>query len=56
MRVAVVGAGSWGSALALASSRAGHEILLWAHDPDIVAQIRETRSNPVYLPTARFGD
>lgn len=56
MRVAVVGAGSWGSALALASSRAGHEVLLWAHDPDVVTQIRETRSNPVYLPTARFGD
>lgn len=56
MRVAVVGAGSWGSALALASSRAGHEVLLWAHDPEIARQIRETGSNPVYLPTAQFGD
>ena len=56
MRVAVVGAGSWGSALALAASRAGHEVLLWAHDPEIAKQIVQTRSNPVYLPTAEFGN
>lgn len=56
MRVAVVGAGSWGSALALAASRAGHEVLLWAHDPEIATQIQQTRSNPVYLPTAEFPD
>lgn len=56
MRVAVVGAGSWGSALALAASRAGHEVLLWAHDPEIAKQIQQTRSNPVYLPTAEFAD
>ncbi|MDX1584728.1 MAG: NAD(P)H-dependent glycerol-3-phosphate dehydrogenase [Thermoanaerobaculia bacterium] len=56
MKIAVVGAGSWGSALALAVSRAEHEVLLWAHDPEVARQIAETRSNPVYLPTARFND
>lgn len=55
MRIAVVGAGSWGSALALASSRAEHEVLLWAHDPEVAAEMRETRSNRAYLPTAQFG-
>lgn len=56
MKIAVVGAGSWGSALALVTSRAGNETLLWAHDPDVARQIMETRSNPVYLPTARFNE
>lgn len=56
MKISVVGAGSWGSALALVASRAGHQTLLWAHDPDVAHQIRESRSNPVYLPTAQFNE
>ncbi len=55
MKIAVVGAGSWGSALTEVAVRCGHEVLLWAHDPETVQAIRETRSNPAYLPSARFG-
>jgi glycerol-3-phosphate dehydrogenase (NAD(P)+) len=56
MKIAVVGAGAWGSALALAAGRAGHEVLLWAHEPEVASAIRETFTNPVYLPTAKFDD
>lgn len=54
MKVAVVGAGSWGSALTEVVSRCGHEVLIWAHDPWVTEAILETRSNPGYLPSARF--
>jgi len=55
MKITVIGAGSWGTALAELAERCGHDVMLWAHEPEVVAQIRETRSNPLYLPAAKFG-
>ena len=49
MKVAVVGGGSWGTALAIHLSRAGCEVRLWAHEPEVVAGIRSTRRNPLFL-------
>lgn len=48
--VAVLGAGSWGTALALSLARAGREVRLWARRPELAAAIRETRENAEYLP------
>jgi glycerol-3-phosphate dehydrogenase (NAD(P)+) len=48
-QVAVLGAGSFGTALALHLARVGHDVRLWARDPDLAAAIRVGRSNPVYL-------
>jgi glycerol-3-phosphate dehydrogenase (NAD(P)+) len=49
VRVAVVGAGSWGTALArLAAARA--EVHLWAREPEVVQAVRERGENTVYLP------
>ncbi|HSQ37430.1 MAG TPA: NAD(P)H-dependent glycerol-3-phosphate dehydrogenase [Acidimicrobiia bacterium] len=49
MRVAVVGAGSWGTALArLAAARA--EVHLWAREPEVVAAVRKTGENALFLP------
>lgn len=56
MRLTIVGAGSWGSALAELAGHSGHQVLLWAHDPAVAQAIEKTRSNPVYLPAARFSD
>ena len=55
MKISVIGAGSWGSALAELASRCGHEVMLWAHDPRVAEAIAETRSNPFYLPAAQFS-
>ena len=55
MKITVIGAGSWGSALAELASRCGHEVMLWAHDPRVADAIAETRSNPFYLPAAQFS-
>ena len=49
MRVAVIGAGAWGTALArLAAARA--EVRLWAREPEVVEAVRERRENSLYLP------
>jgi glycerol-3-phosphate dehydrogenase (NAD(P)+) len=49
LRVAVIGAGSWGTALArLAARRA--DVRLWAREPEVVAAVRDTRENSIYLP------
>ncbi|MFQ5743281.1 MAG: NAD(P)H-dependent glycerol-3-phosphate dehydrogenase [Acidobacteriota bacterium] len=49
-QVAVIGAGSWGTALALHAHRAGHEVRLWARRAELARRIIESRHNPDYLP------
>lgn len=49
-RLAVIGGGAWGSALATAAARAGAETVLWARDPKIVAAINQHHENPLFLP------
>jgi len=50
VQIAVVGAGSWGTALAMLSSRAGHQVRLWGHDPARVDALARDRENRAYLP------
>jgi len=49
MKFAVIGAGSFGTAMSLVASRCGNEVMLWAHDPDVAAGIAENRVNPRFL-------
>src|SRR5436305_15098936 len=49
-RLAVIGGGAWGTALALVAARAGADVVLWARDPAIISAIDERHENPVYLP------
>ncbi len=50
MRAAVLGGGSWGTALAIHLARAGHETTLWARDPQSAEQMASRRENARYLP------
>ncbi|MBE9568903.1 MAG: NAD(P)-dependent glycerol-3-phosphate dehydrogenase [Proteobacteria bacterium] len=52
--IAVLGAGSWGTALAIHLSRAGHEVLLWGNEPEHMKLLAEQRCNEQYLPSAVF--
>ena len=54
--VAVVGAGSWGTALALQIARQGTPVRLWARDPALAASMVSTRENTRYLPGIRLPD
>ncbi len=51
-RTAVIGAGSWGTALARLLAGKGGEVLLWGHDPSHVDALRRDRENRKYLPGA----
>ena len=48
--VTVLGAGSWGTALAVHLGRAGHQVHLWARDAALAGEIQARRANAVYLP------
>jgi glycerol-3-phosphate dehydrogenase (NAD(P)+) len=56
MKISIIGAGAFGTAMAAAAERSGNEVLLWAHDVEVAVRIRETRSNPDYLPGITFGE
>jgi len=50
--VAVIGAGSWGTALAISLAETGHHVRLWARREEAAQQMRTARHNPAYLPDA----
>lgn len=56
MRVAVIGAGSWGTANALHLARLGHEVLLWAYERSAADFINAEHRNPSYLIDCEFPD
>jgi len=56
MRIAVVGAGSWGTTLADMLVRNGHDVRLWARESQVVESIRENRVNSVFLPDCRLQE
>ena len=54
--VGVLGAGAWGVALAQVCARAGLEVTLWAHEPEVAAAMTAERCNAAYLPGVRLED
>ena len=49
MKISIIGAGSFGTAMAAVASSCGNEVVLWAHDPNVAEEIEATRRNPIYL-------
>ena len=47
--IAIIGAGSWGTALGIVAGRAGHGVRLWSRNAEVVESINERRVNSVYL-------
>lgn len=52
----VIGAGSYGTALAITLARNGHDVLLWGHNPQHLAQLEAERCNSAFLPDVTFPD
>ncbi|MEC4749715.1 NAD(P)H-dependent glycerol-3-phosphate dehydrogenase [Methylomicrobium sp. Wu6] len=53
-KIGILGAGSWGTALAIQAARTGCDVLLWGHHPQHVATLADGRENKRYLPGAVF--
>ena len=54
LNISVLGAGAWGTALAIQAARAGHAVHLWGRDAAAVAQMRASRRNATYLPDSEL--
>src|SRR5688572_3449966 len=53
-QAAVLGAGSWGTALAIHLGNEGHDVALWGRDPALLDEMAARRINPTYLPDVRL--
>lgn len=54
--IAVLGAGSWGTALAIHLAGSGHDVLLWGNEPEHIQQLAKQRSNQQFLPDVHFPE
>jgi glycerol-3-phosphate dehydrogenase (NAD(P)+) len=54
--IGIVGAGAWGTALAIVAARAGAAVTLWAREPEVVASITSIRENTLFLPGVKLED
>jgi glycerol-3-phosphate dehydrogenase (NAD(P)+) len=52
--ISILGAGSWGTALAVHLARIGHQVSLWARDPAFATALASASENALYLPGVRF--
>ena len=55
-RIAIIGAGSWGTALAIIAARAGHEARIWSRSADVIGSINQQHVNSRYLTSVQIPD
>ncbi|MCI8646079.1 MAG: NAD(P)H-dependent glycerol-3-phosphate dehydrogenase [Firmicutes bacterium] len=55
-KIGVIGAGSWGTALALTLSGKGHQVKIWDVNPEHLKELSQNRENVRYLPDIKFND
>jgi glycerol-3-phosphate dehydrogenase (NAD(P)+) len=56
LKLAVIGGGGWGTALACILAPRFHEVRLWVNEPELAARISEKRVNDIFLPEIRLPD
>jgi glycerol-3-phosphate dehydrogenase (NAD(P)+) len=54
-RIAIMGAGGWGTALGIVAGRAGHAVRLWSRNAEVVESINRARVNALYLDECEIG-
>ncbi len=54
-KIGVIGAGSWGTTLADLLAKKGHDVILWAYEPELAGEMAETGLNSLFLPGIRLS-
>jgi glycerol-3-phosphate dehydrogenase (NAD(P)+) len=54
-KIGVIGAGSWGTTLADLLAKKGHDVTLWAHEPEVAQEMTENRVNSLFLSDIRLS-
>jgi glycerol-3-phosphate dehydrogenase (NAD(P)+) len=55
-KIATIGAGNWGTALAATFAQSGHDVRLWAFETEVVESIRARRENEVFMPGVKLPE
>ena len=55
-RIAIIGAGNWGTALAATLARANHAVTLWAYEPEVVESLRARHENELFMPGVKLPE
>jgi glycerol-3-phosphate dehydrogenase (NAD(P)+) len=55
-KIAVIGAGAWGTALAMSLSAGGHDVALWAYEAEVAECIHARQENSIFLPGFRLPE
>jgi len=55
-RIAVIGAGNWGTALAATLAKTGHAVTLWAYEPEVAESIRAQHENALFMPGVKLPE
>jgi len=55
-RIAIIGGGSWGTALSVILAKARHTVRLWVYEAELVQEINQNRRNSLYLPEFSIPD
>ncbi len=53
-KIGIIGAGAWGTALGCAAARAGREVVIQAHEPEVAQSINTGHENPIFLPGVKL--
>lgn len=53
-KIVVIGAGSWGTALAVVLAKKGYQVVMWEYLPEKAKELQEKRENPIFLPGVKF--
>ncbi len=56
MEIAVIGAGGWGTTLAILLFENGHRVRLWEYDPDYARRMTQEHINPIFLPGIKIPE
>ncbi len=56
LKIGVIGGGAWGTALAAHCARQGHDVRLWAREPEVAASITQSHENVTFLPGERLPE